>query len=65
MKTKYKELQTVQLKSSGIPGTICHVIKPIAKYGVLAAYEIDWVDGNRSVHMEQELSPITMLREIV
>lgn len=65
MKAKYMIFQTVQLNKVGIPGVISDVTDGIEQYGVQPAYEVDWVDGNRSVHLEQEISPITKLKEIV
>jgi hypothetical protein len=65
MKAKYMIFQTVQLNKVGIPGVISDVTDGIEQYNVQPAYEVDWVDGNRSVHLEQEISPITKLKEIV
>ncbi|QQG32316.1 hypothetical protein CkP1_0219 [Citrobacter phage CkP1] len=63
MKAKYSIFQTVQLLGSGIPGVISDVTEGIPQYNISPAYEVDWVDGNRSVHMEEEISPIYRLKE--
>lgn len=62
MKPKYMIFQTVQLKGSGIPGVISDVSDGIPKYQLQPGYEIDWVDGTRSVHLEEEISPISQLK---
>ncbi|AKU43871.1 hypothetical protein CPT_Merlin225 [Citrobacter phage Merlin] len=62
MKPKYMIFQTVQLKGSGIPGVISDVANGIPRYKTQPAYEVDWVDGTRSVHMEEEISPISQLK---
>ena len=61
---KYFILQTVQLKGSGIPGVICDRTPSLKiKNREIAepAYEVQWVDGTESIHMESELGAITGL----
>ena len=58
---KYHIFSTVRL-ANGIPGVVCDTAPAIKAYYVEPWYEVNWVDGNRSIHAESELYPITQLR---
>lgn len=54
---KFHIMMPVQLKGGGISGVICDTADAIPKYGVQSAYEVQWIDGTVSVHLECELQP--------
>ncbi|QUD16140.1 hypothetical protein SYGD1_126 [Escherichia phage vB_EcoM_SYGD1] len=59
--------QTVELKGVGIPGLISKVL-PAFKWRdvqIKEAYIVSWVDGNEDLRMDDELSPIYGLKELV
>lgn len=52
---KFSMYQLVQKVGGGLSGVVVNNAPAIEKYGVQSAYEITWVDGTTSVHMESEL----------
>lgn len=61
---RFKRHDTVSLGISGIPGVISSCLDAIPEHHIEPWYNVNWVDGNTSLHAESELFKISKLRDV-
>ncbi|QGZ15088.1 hypothetical protein [Klebsiella phage vB_Kpn_P545] len=61
---RFRRHDTVSLGISGIPGVVIYCLEAIPQYHIEPWYNVNWVDGNTSLHAESELFKISKLRDL-